>query len=527
MNLYQPTITGSLSVSGSINISGSINVVGGGGTITGTASYATNADLLDGLDSTAFTLTSSFAAFTSSQNILNGTYATTGSNTFKNPQTINSNLTVTGSITAQTLIVSTINATQSYSSGSNIFGNNISNTQVFTGSVYITGSVGIGTNSPSVPLEVYLAGGGPTVRITNSGTGVGTGNGFHIGSDIGSPYNATFVQNEIASIAFYTNDGSSVAERMRINSSGSVGIGTPSFYNSKLNIQKSSSEAQPNEQIRMQSTGGSVPSTWRFDVDAANGGFAITDNSAGERLRISTKGAVTLTASDDGIGQYFWFTGNAAVSSNFSLYAYSNNVYFNAYQTMVIRANQGTTGGSIQLSGGVVYVGGASITNSGSTMNVIGTSTSLPLSRFFVNAAGSQSQPCIRFDKYDNTNTTSQVFIDFTINNQNSGCGSITANGASQATFTTWSDIRLKENITNLPSQLSNIMALRPVEFDYKNGSGHQIGFIAQEVQEIYPDIVGENAEGYLTISGLSKMESRLIKAIQELQAQINELKNK
>ena len=70
-------------------------------------------------------------------------------------------------------------------------------------------------------------------------------------------------------------------------------------------------------------------------------------------------------------------------------------------------------------------------------------------------------------------------------------------------------------------------MALRPVEFDYKNGSGHQIGFIAQEVQEIYPDIVGENAEGYLTISGLSKMESRLIKAIQELQAQITELKNK
>ena len=82
MNLYQPTITGSLSVSGSINISGSINVVGGGGTITGTASYATNADLLDGLDSTVFTLTSSFAAFTASQNILNGTYATTGSNTF-------------------------------------------------------------------------------------------------------------------------------------------------------------------------------------------------------------------------------------------------------------------------------------------------------------------------------------------------------------------------------------------------------------------------------------------------------------
>jgi len=42
MNLYQPTITGSLSVSGSVNISGSISIAGGG-TISGTASIATTA----------------------------------------------------------------------------------------------------------------------------------------------------------------------------------------------------------------------------------------------------------------------------------------------------------------------------------------------------------------------------------------------------------------------------------------------------------------------------------------------------
>jgi len=70
-------------------------------------------------------------------------------------------------------------------------------------------------------------------------------------------------------------------------------------------------------------------------------------------------------------------------------------------------------------------------------------------------------------------------------------------------------------------------MSLRPVEFDYKDGSGHQIGFIAQEVQEVYPDIVSENSEGYLTVSGLSKMESRLIKAIQELKAENDALKTR
>ena len=168
MNLYQPTITGSLSVSGSINISGSINVVGGGGTITGTASYATNADLLDGLDSTVFTLTSSFAAqtasftaftssvntftasinsfsasvlsYTSSLNAKTSSFATTGSNTFEGIQTINSNLIVTGSITAQTLVVQTITSSVDFVTGSTRFGSLLANSHVFTGSLSVTGS---------------------------------------------------------------------------------------------------------------------------------------------------------------------------------------------------------------------------------------------------------------------------------------------------------------------------------------------------------------------------------------------------
>jgi trimeric autotransporter adhesin len=88
--------------------------------------------------------------------------------------------------------------------------------------------------------------------------------------------------------------------------------------------------------------------------------------------------------------------------------------------------------------------------------------------------------------------------------------GSITANGVSAATFTAYSDINLKENIVDLPSQLDNIMALRPVEFDFKGyepGEGHQIGFIAQEVQEIYPDLVGEGTDGMLTLSDMNKIK--------------------
>jgi hypothetical protein len=597
-----------------------------------TGSFTVNGTDVASITSSAASLTS-LNAYTASQNNRNGTYATTGSNTFAGIQTVNSNLVVTGSITAQTLVVQTVTSSVIYSSGSNVFGNDIANTQVFTGSVLITGSVGIGTSNPDSKLHIISDAAASTnnyaLRLQNTTTAedARVGIAFLDNANTGGSGSGATIQvsnngiNGTGNLLFGTLLNGTNTERMRINSSGSVGIGTTTPL-STLEIQGSSistgliyghssdtnygsyllgsgqgfsglaGNTKPDGTVSVGASGtridfggngmqvytsaettgtrtwaekmkvtiagnvgiGGVTANYTLDVnksvaadfiarilnssstgyglyvqtnDNSKPGIRIANASGATKIDLLGTGAVTLTASDDGIGQYFWFTGNAAVSSNFSLYAYSNNVYFNAYQTMVIRANQGTTGGSIQLSGGVVYIGGASITNSGSTMNVIGTSTSLPLSRFFVNVASSLSVPAARFDKYDNNTTTSQVFLDFTVNNQASGNGSITANGASQATFTTWSDVRLKENITNLPSQLSNIMALRPVEFDYKNGSGHQIGFIAQEVQEIYPDIVGENAEGYLTISGLSKMESRLIKAIQELQAQITELKNK
>ena len=69
--------------------------------------------------------------------------ATTGSNTFTGDQTINGNILITGSITAQQYIVSSsvYYVTQSFSSGSTIFGNSLDDTHQFTGSLYVTGSI--------------------------------------------------------------------------------------------------------------------------------------------------------------------------------------------------------------------------------------------------------------------------------------------------------------------------------------------------------------------------------------------------
>jgi hypothetical protein len=173
----------------------------------------------------------------------------------------------------------------------------------------------------------------------------------------------------------------------------------------------------------------------------------------------------------------------------------------------------------LQPYGGNLLVG---TTTAVGLANVKSTSNVVP-SLFLHNSASSgTTNPAISIRKFDNSSATSNVFIQFTINDGATGSGQINANGASSAAFGGFSDVRLKENIADLSSQLANIMALRPVEFDWKNGDGHGIGFIAQEVNEIYPDVVGESADGMLTLTDMNKNDARLIKAIQELKALVD-----
>ena len=144
--------------------------------------------------------------------------------------------------------------------------------------------------------------------------------------------------------------------------------------------------------------------------------------------------------------------------------------------------------------------------------------------------ANGLASPVLRINKYVNSSATSNNFIMFTVNSTNIGCGRISANGSGAAAFQTYSDERLKTNIKPLEKELSKILALNPVEFDYveneqaKVAAGHQIGFIAQEIQNVYPDSVSEDSTGYLSVAGWDKTTARLVKAIQEQQEIIGKL---
>ena len=88
----------------------------------------------------------------------------------------------------------------------------------------------------------------------------------------------------------------------------------------------------------------------------------------------------------------------------------------------------------------------------------------------------------------------------------------------------TFSDERYKKNITPIEGSLNKILELEGVEYEWKKNNEKTIGFIAQEVGSILPEIVFEDKEGYLSID-YSKVTPVLVNAIKEQQVQINELK--
>jgi uncharacterized protein YlzI (FlbEa/FlbD family) len=93
------------------------------------------------------------------------------------------------------------------------------------------------------------------------------------------------------------------------------------------------------------------------------------------------------------------------------------------------------------------------------------------------------------------------------------------------------SDKRLKENIIPISNSLEKVTKLNGVEFDWKDGfkdvhnlNGHDVGLLAQEVEEVLPEIVTTRHDGYKAIQ-YEKVVALLVEAVKELKAEIEELK--
>lgn len=86
----------------------------------------------------------------------------------------------------------------------------------------------------------------------------------------------------------------------------------------------------------------------------------------------------------------------------------------------------------------------------------------------------------------------------------------------------TTSDARLKEKVEDLSNSLDNITALRGVTYHWKERpeDGEQVGLIAQEVAEVYPQLVHKEEEtGNLTVN-YDGLVAPLIESVKELNEQ-------
>jgi hypothetical protein len=286
MDLFQPIISGSLTVSGSVIISGSLSSTQGfTGSFSGiatSASYALSSSLAQTASFVNTAQTASYFITSSVTNATSASLAQTASfvvtaqtassiaNLNQNVQ-ITGSLTTSGTLTAQTLVVQTVTSSIIYSSGSNIFGNQLTDVQQMTGSLRVTGSgnhyilggnVGIQTSSP---VSTNLTGSLTIVKSYNGDTPASTtaqnyydnqSNLFLFGRNAG----LTMVSNlnEECVIAFASPSSSYMGgiryntestptggamrfqtsgstERMRITASGSVVIGSTTA-NSRLDV---------------------------------------------------------------------------------------------------------------------------------------------------------------------------------------------------------------------------------------------------------------------------------------------------
>ena len=351
-----------------------------------------------------------------------------------------------------------------------------------------SGNVGIGTSSPNGKLTIVDSGVDFTVKYDATTLNLNAGILLDAVAISGrSAIKFTSGDTNNGYISFGTESSGTLAERMRLDSSGNLGLGV-------------------------------TPSAWAASYAA---------------MQIGARGALlaSRTASDTYIASNYYYDGaNKYIGNGFASY-YSQ---FNGAHSWHAAANNTSGAGAAATftqamtldASGRLIVGNTNLTQN-CRFESYSNSTAVFPGHFFQAAASSSTNAALLVSKATNDVTTAQVFVQFTVNNLGNGCGQINANGASTAAFGTYSDARIKENITALSNQLTNICALKPSEFDYKDGSGHQIGFIAQEMQEVYPDVVSAGKDGILMITGWSKTEARLVKAIQELHAEIETLKQR
>jgi hypothetical protein len=409
---------------------------------------------------------------------------------------------------------------------------------------------GTGGSTGSLVFKTY---GSEKMRIDSSGNvGVGSGTPLYLlgDQDIGqiavnrvpstgvitdTSRSAAYINlnasNGGSSLTFHTANANNLAptERMRITSAGQVQVG---YYNTARGGSNTTFMTGKSGTTYLELNGGDVNGEGGIlFADGSGGNYGLINYShvsdimqfytaSGEKMRIDSSGNVTVNEGNLFLGATSSKTGTAYFWSNAND---SRMSIANTGSAFELRATYLSTAGykpidfytSDSLSMSISSDGDVLIGKSTSDIEVVGFRIDgVSKGRTFASIVNTNATYYVR----DTTNTLYRFYV--------TGAGQIHATSTSISSL---SDVTLKENIKPLETGLDEVMKLQPRRFDWKNGDEKNIaGFIAQEVEEVLPDLVSDyeyNDEETKKALKMGDMIPTLVNAIQELKAEIDELK--
>ena len=399
--------------------------------------------------------------------------------------------------------------------------------------------VGIGTSTLHKNLNIHTSDSNSTnIVFTNSTTGTGSNDGFYIGID----------SNESPEFWNYENTdfivGLNNSEKFRIKADGNVLIGSTTSIASNIGLQVTGSNAagfislfrDDSSIVADDDLGGilfygddnSATTQFAYMRATAEGTHSDGDNPTAlrfgitldgsetpvERLRINSSGNAVFSGDTITVGDSHTF-GNGAGDNLHIESSSGENLVFNAAGGITVFQGGGTERMRIDSSGillkgkttaGATSTEGFEISNNG--LNQYSTQTSGAVTSTMHVLYGSTFKYYVGYD--------GQVY-------------------ASNTSITSLSDERLKENVKDLDTGLSDILELKPKRFDWKEGEGtgekNVSGFIAQDVEDTnFSDLVGNfkhNSLDDCKSFQYSGLIPALVKSIQELSAKVEELESK
>jgi hypothetical protein len=399
-----------------------------------------------------------------------------------------------------------------------------------------SGNLGIGTPSPLSPLQVVAT--GTIVRLgEQSGT---TGKQFLIGID------ATSGRTELQSVW----QGTSFTPLILQPSGGSVGIGTTSPTQGKLQVENSGSDALININNTTTNgsalymtvyTSGSLISSGRILQDnSGNMRFFTGTSSDTERMRITSGGNVGIGTSSPnslGSGANQLVVGNGSSTQGLTIYTGSTsdaNIYFangtsgsQVYNGAIVYNHSSnymifaTNGGGERMritSGGNVQIGGT--TGSDSRLYIKGVSATSSNNALLIHNSAGSDLFFVRNDSLVCTPGTYSYAYASTANVFVQADGFLGRNTSS---------LKYKHSIEDYKRGLVDVLKIRPVLYESKNPSeaGKKFtGFIAEEIDALgLTEFVQYAEDGTPDALQYPHFVALLVKAIQEQQAQIEELK--